>query len=101
MLDAIHQQFIAAVKQGRGERLKDNPDVFSGLMWTGEQGVGLGLVDALGSTRSVAEEVIKEKTIVDYTKHTRWLDRLFDETQVSLSAALRSGLGMDGMAQWR
>jgi protease-4 len=101
MLDAIHQQFITAVKQGRGERLKDNPDVFSGLMWTGEQGVGLGLVDALGSTRSVAEEVIKEKTIVDYTKHTRWLDRLFDETQASLSAALRNGLGMDGMAQWR
>ncbi|MCC6134770.1 MAG: signal peptide peptidase SppA [Candidatus Contendobacter sp.] len=101
MLDAIHQQFITAVKQGRGERLKDNPDVFSGLMWTGEQGVGLGLVDALGGTRSVAEEVIKEKTIVDYTKHTHWLDRLFDETQVSLSTALRSGLGMDGMAQWR
>jgi signal peptide peptidase SppA len=48
MLDAIHQQFIAAVKQGRGERLKDNPEVFSGLMWTGEQSVGLGLVDALG-----------------------------------------------------
>lgn len=101
MLDAIHQQFITAVKQGRGERLKDNPDVFSGLVWTGEQGVGLGLVDALGGTRSVAEEVIKEKTIVDYTKHTHWLDRLFDETQVSLSTALRSGLGMDGMAQWR
>jgi protease-4 len=101
MLDAIHQQFIAAVKQGRGERLKDHPDVFSGLMWTGEQGIGLGLVDALGNTRSVAEEVIKEKTIVDYTKHTRWLDRLFDETQASLSTALRSGLGMDSIAQWR
>ena len=54
MLDAIHQQFIAAVKQGRGGRLKDNPEVFSGLMWTGEQSVELGLVDAL-ATLAVAE----------------------------------------------
>ena len=102
MLDAIHQQFIAAVKQGRGERLKDNPDIFSGLMWTGEQGVGLGLVDALGSSQSVAENVIKEKNIVDYTKRTSWMDRLFDRTEVRLSAALREGLlGMEGTTQWR
>ena len=101
MLDAIHQQFIAAVKQGRGERLKDNPDIFSGLMWTGEQGIALGLVDALGSSRSVAEDVIKEKTVVDYTKHTSWLDRLFDRTEVRLLAALRSGLGMEGATPWR
>ncbi len=101
MLDAIHQQFIAAVKQGRGERLKDNPDIFSGLMWTGEQSIGLGLIDALGNSRSVAEEVIKEKTMVDYTKHTRWLDRLFDSAETSLSAALREGLGMEGTTQWR
>ena len=101
MLDAIHQQFIAAVKQGRGERLKDNPEVFSGLMWTGEQSVELGLTDALGSARSVAEEVIGEKTIVDYTKHTRWMDRLLDSTEARLGAALRQGLGLDGTAQWR
>nr|HQC73829.1 signal peptide peptidase SppA [Candidatus Competibacteraceae bacterium] len=78
MLDAIHRQFIAAVKEGRGERLPDNPQLFSGLMWTGEQSVGLGLVDALGSSRSVAEEIIGEKTLVDYTKHSRLVDRLFD-----------------------
>jgi protease-4 len=101
MLDAIHQQFIAAVKQSRGERLKNNPEVFSGLMWTGEQSVGLGLVDALGSTRYVAEEVIGEKEILDYTKHTRWLDRLFDGTEASLGAALMKGLGLDGMPWWR
>ncbi|HRD64725.1 MAG TPA: signal peptide peptidase SppA [Candidatus Competibacter sp.] len=99
MLDAIHQQFIAAVKQGRGERLKDDPAVFSGLMWTGEQSVGLGLVDALGSSRYVAEEVIGEKTVVDYTKRTRWLDRLFDGTEAS--AMLVKLLGWDGTAQWR
>ena len=101
MLDAIHQQFIAAVKQGRGERLKDNPEVFSGLMWTGEQSVGLGLVDALGSIRHVAEEVVGEKTIVDYTKHTRWLDRLLDSAEASLGKALRQGLGLDEATQWR
>jgi protease-4 len=100
MLDAIHQQFISAVKQGRGDRLKENPDIFSGLMWTGEQSVGLGLVDALGNSRLVAEEVIKEKTIVDYTRRTSWLDRLFDRTEVRLSTALREGLGMAGAAQW-
>jgi protease-4 len=101
MLDAIHQQFIAAVKQGRGERLKDNPEVFSGLMWTGEQSVGLGLVDALGGSRYVAEEVIGEKTVVDYTKHTRWLDRVLDGTESSLGATLAKMLGWDGTAQWR
>ena len=101
MLDAVHQQFITAVKQGRGERLKDDPEVFSGLMWTGEQSIGLGLVDALGSTRTVAEEVIGEKTIVDYTKRTRWVDRLLDGAEASLGAALRQGLGLDGTARWR
>ena len=102
MLDAIHRQFIGAVKQGRGERLKDDPEVFSGLMWTGEQSVGLGLVDALGSSRYVAEEVIGEKNVVDYTKHTRWLDRLLDgSAEASLGGALMKALEPDGMAQWR
>lgn len=101
MLDGIHQQFIAAVKQGRGERLKENPDVFSGLMWTGEQSIALGLVDALGSTRYVAEDVIGEKTLVDYTQRTRWLERLLDGTQARLGAALLGGLGLDEVVRWR
>ncbi len=101
MLDGIHQQFIAAVKQGRGERLKQNPDIFSGLMWTGEQSIALGLVDALGSTRYVAEDVIGEKTLVDYTQRTRWLERLLDGTQASLGAALLRGLGLDEAVRWR
>jgi protease-4 len=70
-------------------------------MWTGEQSVGLGLVDALGSTRTVAEEVIGEKTIVDYTKHTRWVDRLLDGAEARLGAVLRQGLGLDRAAPWR
>ena len=101
MLDAIHQQFIAAVKQGRGERLKDDPEVFSGLMWTGEQSVSLGLVDALGSSRYVAEEVIGQKNVVDYTQRTRWVDRLLNETEASLSAVLGRALGLDQNVRWR
>ncbi|RUQ39630.1 MAG: signal peptide peptidase SppA [Candidatus Competibacteraceae bacterium] len=101
MLDAIHRQFIAAVKEGRGERLPDNPQLFSGLMWTGEQSVGLGLVDALGSSRSVAEEIIGEKTLVDYTKHSRLVDRLFDGAQSQLGAVLRQALRLDEGVQWR
>jgi protease-4 len=101
MLDAIHQQFIAAVKQGRGERLKDRPEIFSGLMWTGAQSVEFGLVDALGSTRYVAEEVIGEKTILDYTQRTGWIERLLDEVEASAGAALREGLNVEGMPQWR
>ncbi len=101
MLDAIHQQFITAVKQGRGDRLQDNPDMFSGLMWTGEQGIKLGLVDQLGSTRYVAEEVIGEKTILDYTKRTRWVEQLLGETEAGMSAVLINLLGLNGMMQWR
>ena len=101
MLDAIHRQFIAAVKEGRGERLPDNPQLFSGLMWTGEQSVSLGLVDALGSSRSVAEEIIGEKTLVDYTKHSRLVDRLFDGAQSQLGAVLRQALRLDQGVQWR
>ena len=99
MLDAIHQQFIAAVKQGRGERLKENPEVFSGLVWTGEQSVGLGLVDALGSSRYVAEEIIGEKTMVDYTKQTRWLDRLLEST--STEAMLANLFNQGRAILWR
>lgn len=99
MLDAIHQQFIAAVKQGRGDRLKENPDLFSGLMWTGAQSVELGLVDGLGSSRYVAEEVIGEKNVVDYTKQIRWLDRLLDGT--GAEAALVKLLSWDQAPLWR
>jgi len=101
MLDAIHQQFIAAVKQGRGERLQNNPELFSGLMWTGAQSVELGLVDALGSARSVAEEVIGEKNVLDYTQRTGWVERLLKGVQASLGTALIKGLRAEEIPQWR
>jgi len=68
MLDDIHKQFIDVVKKGRGKRLKETPDIFSGLLWTGEKSVELGLSDGLGSVDYVAREVIKAEDIFDFTK---------------------------------
>lgn len=76
MLEQIHQQFIKAVRDGRGTRLKETPDMFSGLVWTGEQSVKLGLADGFGSTDSVARDVIHAKTTVDYTPKKDIADRL-------------------------
>ena len=67
MLGEIHQQFIKVVRNGRGSRLKETPDMFSGLVWTGEKSLELGLADNYGSMEYVAREVIKAEDIVDYT----------------------------------
>lgn len=67
MLAEIHQQFIQVVQQGRGERLKNTTEIFSGMLWTGQKSIDLGLVDALGSAEYVAREVIQVERIVDYT----------------------------------
>lgn len=68
LLEDIHQQFIAVVREGRGKRLKETPDMFSGLIWTGQKSLELGLADAYGSLDYVAREVIKAENIVDYTQ---------------------------------
>jgi len=67
MLDEIHQQFIKVVRQGRGPRLKESPEIFSGLVWSGERSIELGLADALGSAEYVAREVFKAEKLVDFT----------------------------------
>jgi protease-4 len=67
LLGEIHGQFIAAVREGRGKRLKETPDMFSGLIWTGAKSIELGLADAVGGVDYVAREVIKAEDIVDYT----------------------------------
>ena len=67
MVGEIHQQFIGVVKQGRGKRLKETPDMFSGLVWSGERSIELGLADGLGSLDSVARDVVKAEQIVDFT----------------------------------
>ena len=76
MLNQIHQQFIAVVREGRGKRLKETPETFSGLFWSGETSIQMGLADALGSSDYVAREVIKQEKIVDFTTHEGIADRL-------------------------
>ncbi len=76
MLDQIHQQFITVVKAGRGQRLKESPEMFSGLFWTGQQAVELGLADQLGSLEYVAREVVKAEEIIDYTRRDNVAERL-------------------------
>ncbi len=98
LLGDIHQQFITAVKQGRGERLKEDPQLFSGLVWTGEQGMALGLVDGLASASQVARDVIGAENIVDFTPRPRYFERL----AASLGAAMANSLGTAlGMGQIR
>jgi protease IV len=76
MLDQIHQQFIAVVKAGRGKRLKETPEMFSGLFWTGQQAIDLGLADQLGSLDYVAREVVKAEEVIDYTRRDNVAERL-------------------------
>jgi protease-4 len=76
MLDQIHQLFIQVVREGRGKRLKETPELFSGLFWTGQQAIELGLADALGSLDFVAREVVKAEDVVDYTRHENVAERL-------------------------
>lgn len=83
MLDGIHKQFIDAVKSGRGDRLKDHPDLFTGLFWNGDEGVKLGLVDALGSASYVAREIVGVERIVDFTPKTNYLDRFAERIGAS------------------
>ena len=85
LLAKIHQHFIAAVQKGRGKRLQQSPELFSGLFWSGEESISLGLADAYGSVGSVAREVIKADKIVDYSLKDNVLDRLSKKIGVALS----------------
>ena len=99
LLQAIHSQFIAAVKQGRGARLKDDPRLFTGLVWTGEQGIELGLVDALGDTDSVARDVFKADKVVDYTVRPAYFEKLIRSAGGEAASSLLNSLS-DGL-RWR
>jgi protease-4 len=76
MLNQIHAQFIDAVKKGRGDRLKETPEMFSGLFWSGQQAVDLGLADAMASLDMVARDVVKAEDITDYTRRENVAERL-------------------------
>ncbi len=94
LLDSIHQQFIDAVKAGRGDRLADDPKLFSGLFWNGEEGVKLGLVDGLGSSSYVAREIIGEEKIVDYTTRPNYFDRFAERIGATMANVISNNLGL-------
>ncbi len=88
VLDGIHQQFIDAVRQGRGSRLKSHPDLFSGLVWTGAESIELGLVDALGDVRSVADKEIGAPELVNFTQKEDWFEKFAQRLGTALGAIL-------------
>ena len=92
MLDEVHGHFIAAVRQGRGERLKSNEDLFSGLIWSGQRAIELGLVDELGDTRAIARELAAEE-IVDFTPETDLLRRIAERLGTSVGRQIGQTLG--------
>jgi protease-4 len=95
MLDEIHQQFISAVKQGRGDRLKERPELFSGLFWTGQRAIELGLADDLGTVDSVARDVIKEENVVDFSPRENVAERLVKRFGASAGKAIGFGALLD------
>ncbi|MFJ3045218.1 S49 family peptidase [Herbaspirillum chlorophenolicum] len=88
MLDEIHQQFIEVVRQGRGTRLKETPETFSGLVWTGSKAVELGLADGYGTVDSVARDVIKAEDVVDYTQTENLSERVLKKFGVAFGAGV-------------
>jgi protease-4 len=98
MIDQVHQQFIKVVRDGRGQRLRESPDTFSGLFWNGEEAIKLGLADHLGSLDYVAREVIKAPEIIDYSPKENVAERLAKRFGASIGAgamkALTAGTGL-------
>lgn len=95
MLNEVHEQFKNVVREGRGSRLKETPETFSGLFWSGEQSIKLGLADGLGSADYVAREVIKQEDIIDYTYQETVVDRFAKR----LGASMAKSIGLDAMTR--
>ncbi|MGV8934401.1 MAG: S49 family peptidase [Gallionellaceae bacterium] len=87
MLEDIHQQFISVVREGRGKRLHETPEIFSGLFWTGQKSIEMGLADEMGSLGSVARDVVKVDNIVDFTTHEGFADRLAKKFGAGVASA--------------
>jgi protease-4 len=88
----IHQQFIGVVREGRGKRLKESPEIFSGLIWTGQKSVDLGLADGFGSLDYVAREVVKAEHIVDFTRKENLAEKFARRFGASMASALAESL---------
>lgn len=98
MLAEIHQQFIAVVRKGRAGRLEETPDTFSGLVWSGQQAVALGLADGLGNLDYVAREVVKAEDIVDYTQREPVGLRLARQFGVSIGRGIWQAASAAGVS---
>ncbi len=97
-IEQIHRQFIAVVKEGRGTRLKETPETFSGLFWNGEEAVKMGLADKFGNLDYVAREVIKAEEVIDYTPKENVAERLAKRFGASIGAgAIKALHGMGGI----
>lgn len=94
MLDEIHKQFIDVVRAGRGSRLKDSPDLFSGLVWTGAHSVEMGLADGMGTVDSVARDVIKAEDVVDFSTRKNLAERLARRLGATAGETMARALGI-------
>lgn len=92
VLQVTHNQFIATVREGRGDRLQEKPELFSGLVWSGEQALEMGLIDGLGSAGFVAREIIGEENIVDYSVQLNPLQRVVRQLGASIGDAMVSSV---------
>lgn len=99
MAEEIHKQFIEVVKEGRGEKLQQNPELFSGLVWTGAKSVELGLADELGSIDTVARDVLKAEDILDYTEQDSFAERFAQRVGVVFGQGVRSVFPELGLKQ--
>lgn len=95
MLADIHQQFIKVVREGRGTRLHETPELFTGLIWSGDQGIKLGLADGYGSVASIARDVIKAEELVDFTKHEDFTERLAKGLGAGAMSNVQQVLGLE------
>ena len=96
VLDTTHRQFIEQVQRGRGERLKQDESLFSGLVWTGEQAVELGLLDGLASSSYVAREIVGVEEMVDYSAQPKLWERLLDRVSVTFAKTISAEMGLNG-----
>lgn len=88
LMKDVHEQFIGAVREGRGKRLKESPDLFSGLIWTGQKSIELGLADGIGSLEFVAREVVKAEEIVDFTQKENLAEKFAKRFGAAAATAL-------------
>ena len=101
MLNEIHQQFIDAVRKGRGKRLKETPEMFSGLFWTGAKAIDMGLADDLGTVDSVARDELKAEDIIDYTEHEGLQERVLKKFGASVGAGAVKSIWSSGKPKLR